>query len=126
MVKQMKTSALLFVLSLTALASCRYDMQDQPKYLAYRGSESFADSLSSRTLVEGTVPRGYLREDAEMFTGKLANGATATTVSASAPGDSSGAKTSASTSEVNTFPFPITREILDRGEERFNIYCSPC
>ncbi len=49
------------------MQSCRQDMQDQPKYLPYRGSEIFADSLSSRLLVEGTVPRGYLREDSELY-----------------------------------------------------------
>ncbi len=99
------------------MTSCRQDMQDQPKYLPYRGSEIFADSLSSRSLVEGTVPRGYLREDQEMYTGKT--GAPA----AKAANDTS--KTAVS-SDVNEFPFPITREILDRGQERYNIYCSPC
>jgi mono/diheme cytochrome c family protein len=101
------------------LVSCRYDMQDQPKYLAYRGSETFADSLSSRSLVEGTVPRGYLREDAAMYTGKNA------TAQPAMMKDSTGKMTPGS-NDVNEFPFPITREILDRGQERYNIYCSPC
>src|SRR3954470_5216945 len=73
---------LSFIAVMVALSACRYDMQDQPKYLAYRGSETFADSLSSRSLVEGTVPRGYLREDAAMYTGKNAGGATAQPVAA--------------------------------------------
>ena len=101
------------------LTSCRQDMQDQPKYLPYRGSEIFADSLSSRNLVEGTVPRGYLREDQVMYTGK----GDVMTTPAKAPGDTS---KSVPTNDVNEFPFPITREVLDRGEERYNIYCSPC
>ncbi len=101
---------------LLTLTSCRQDMQDQPKYLPYRGSEIFADSLSSRNLVEGTVPRGYLREDIAMYTGRTAQGA-------GTPMDT-GSKMAAT--EVNEFPFPITREILDRGQERYNIYCSPC
>jgi hypothetical protein len=99
------------------LASCRQDMQDQPKYLPYRGSEIFPDSLSSRNLVEGTVPRGYLREDQVMYTGKT------DAPVAKAANDTS--KTAVS-NDVNEFPFPITREVLDRGEERYNIYCSPC
>ncbi len=99
------------------LASCRQDMQDQPKYLPYRGSEIFPDSLSSRNLVEGTVPRGYLREDQAMYTGK-----TDAPVARSANDTSK----SAVSNDVNEFPFPITREVLDRGEERYNIYCSPC
>ena len=75
----------------------------------------FADSNSSRPLVQGTLPRGYLWGDSELYTGKM------TAVDAS-PKDTS-AKAG---SDVNTFPFPITREILDRGQERYNIYCSPC
>ena len=71
MVNLMKGSLLIAVaILMTGLASCRQDMQDQPKYLAYRGSESFADSLSSRALVEGTVARGYLRADQACYTGK--------------------------------------------------------
>jgi mono/diheme cytochrome c family protein len=110
---------------LIVLASCRQDMQDQPKYLAFRGSETFPDSLSSRPLVEGTVPRGYLREDAEMYTGKNPNGAVAQPVAAKA-GDTSKAAAAPPTNDVNEFPFPITRDVLDRGQERYNIYCSPC
>ncbi len=97
------------------LSACRQDMQDQPKYLPYRGSEMFADSNSSRPLVKGTLARGYLWGDSELYTGKM------TAVDA-APKDTN-AKAG---SDVNTFPFPITREILDRGQERYNIYCSPC
>ena len=92
-------------------------MQDQPKYLPYRGSEIFPDSLSSRSLVEGTVPRGYLREDQVMYTGK-----------SDAPVAKPANDTSkvAASNDVNEFPFPITREVLDRGQERYDIYCSPC
>jgi mono/diheme cytochrome c family protein len=116
-----KANISTFVLALFAmltLASCRQDMQDQPKYLTYRGSETFGDSLSSRTPVEGTVARGYLREDEAYYTGKMAGGATA---AASTDTSKKGA-----TNEVNEFPFPITRDIMDRGQERYNIFCSPC
>src|SRR4051794_175675 len=57
------------------LPACRMDMQDQPKYIAYRASTSFSDGMSSRPLVEGTIPRGYLREDKLYFTGKGGGGA---------------------------------------------------
>ncbi len=96
-------------------SACRYDMQDQPKGKAYRGSENFPDSMYSRSLIEGTVPRGYLRDDPAYYTGKSG---------ASAASKDTGAKATAG--DVNEFPFPITREILDRGQERYNIYCSPC
>src|SRR5215210_8903921 len=54
--------------------ACRQDMQDQPRYEAYEASKFFKDGLSSRPLVEGTVPRGYLREDAHLYTGKRSAG----------------------------------------------------
>src|SRR5713226_2113964 len=65
----------LLVLLLTAhctllTSSCRRDMQDQPKAIAYRASTFFKDGVSSRPPVEGTVPRGYLRADREVYFGK--------------------------------------------------------
>src|SRR6266851_3086410 len=65
----------LLLLLLTAhcpllTASCRRDMQDQPKAIAYRESTFFKDGVSSRPPVEGTVPRGYLRADREFYFGK--------------------------------------------------------
>ena len=85
-------------------AGCRQDMHVQPRYNPYDPSEFFADGQSARLPVEGTVPRGDLTmgPDELLYTGKV-NGQDAT-----------------------AFPFPVTREVLDRGRERFNIYCSPC
>jgi hypothetical protein len=53
------------------LSGCRQDMQDQPRYEVYEPSGFFKDGLSSRHLVEGTVPRGYLRADKQLYTGKM-------------------------------------------------------
>ena len=92
-------SALAAVL---AGAACRQDMHDQPKFTPLRASESFADRRSGRPIVVGTVARGRLQEDELLATGKV-NGQLA-----------------------DTFPFPITAEILSRGRERFDIFCSPC
>jgi mono/diheme cytochrome c family protein len=77
-------------------------MHDQPKYIPLRQSTFFADERSARPLVAGTVPRGQLREDTLLYTGKV-NGADAT-----------------------VFPMSIDERLLKRGQERFNIYCSPC
>src|SRR4051812_29694229 len=74
-VRSLRAGALLFCLfTLTFLFSaCRRDMQDQPKAITYRENTFFRDGLSSRNLVPGTVPRGYLRADREFYLGKKAN-----------------------------------------------------
>lgn len=84
------------------LTGCRQDMQDQPKYVPLRPSSFFADGRSGRPRVEGTVARGELHANTAFYTGRIDG------------------------KPVEAFPFPITRAVLDRGQERFNIYCSPC
>ncbi len=101
----MRTSTPLAVaaLSLALLAGCRQDMHDQAKYEAYEESDFFADGEASRSLVSGTVPRGWLREDALLYRGVGADGGFATTL-----------------------PMELSRDLLERGRERYEIYCSPC
>jgi mono/diheme cytochrome c family protein len=89
-------------LVLLAGLGCRQDMHDAPRYEAYEASDSFPDGRASRNPPSGTVARGWLREDEALNTGKL-NGQT-----------------------VDAVPFAITHADLKRGQERFNIYCSPC
>ena len=90
-------------LLLVALAgACRQDMHDQPKYRPLRGSELFADKRSARPLVEGTVARGTLREDAAFYTGKTADGF------------------------VSEIPVKVTAELLARGQSQFQVFCAPC
>ena len=60
-------------------------MQDQPKAIAYRGSSFYKDGAGSRPLVEGTVPRGFLRENREFYTGKKAGAVTNTTPQSTSP-----------------------------------------
>jgi mono/diheme cytochrome c family protein len=90
------------LIALAVVAGCRQDMHNQPKYRPLRASAFFEDTSSARPLVEGTIARGTLQTDAAFFTGK--NGAML----------------------VNELPFPVTQAVLDRGQERFNIYCTPC
>lgn len=114
--------------SLAGMASCRYDMQDQPKVLAYRGNENFSDSISGRQMIDNTVARGFLRDDAAFYTGKNA-GATATPVSTTATtaDAATGANaTAGSPGDVAEFPYPVTAAMIDRGENRYNVYCTPC
>src|SRR5271163_104823 len=89
-------AALMFV------AGCRQDMQDQPKMIPQRESQFFADGRSARPQVEHTVARGQLREDEFFYTG-LVNG-----------------------KEQDALPFTATLPVLERGQERFNVYCTPC
>ena len=84
------------------LTACRIDMHVQPRQNPLSRSDFFADQRSERPPVEGTVARGQLREDTYFYTGKLG----------SSPGD--------------YMPFAVTREVLERGRERYNIYCAPC
>ena len=112
-------------------ASCRRDMQDQPKAKVYRESSFFKDGVSSRPPVEGTVPRGYLRADREFYFGKKSGYRTGS--GSDRVIDSSGQQPSANPNsaamfpdDVEKFPFPITKEVLERGQERYQIFCSSC
>ena len=77
-------------------------MHNQPKAIPLRESMFFRNGSSARPLVDDTVARGTLQDDAAFFTGK------------------------SGTADVDTLPFPLTQAVLDRGEERYNVYCSPC
>jgi hypothetical protein len=98
----------------------RFDMQDQPRYKAYKKSDFFADGRASRDMVEGTVARGLLKENKAFYTGKIDNpdpnaqaqtttDATGNTVVTSFP------------NAIDEFPVPVTKELIDRGEERYKI-----
>jgi mono/diheme cytochrome c family protein len=115
------------------------DMQDQPKYEVYEKSSFFKDGLASRPFPEGTVARGLLREDKALYTGKRDTAARggasretnqAGTESAAGSGSTSNANTSEANAtfpdDVDTFPLPVTPELVARGQERYNIFCSAC
>ena len=104
-------------------------MQDQPKVIAYRENPLYRDGVSSKPLVEGTVPRGYLRADREFYLGKKSNtGQQSGPLSTSPPTApiSSTSPTALYPDDVETFPFPITKDDLNRGQERYQIFCSVC
>jgi hypothetical protein len=101
-------------LALAGISGCRQDMHNQPKYIPLRASEFFPDGRSARMPVANTVGRDTRIEDTQFvkekdiyldnyfLTGKI--------------GDLEGDK----------FPLPLTKEVLQRGQERYNIYCTPC
>ena len=93
-------AALILVIPL--FSACRLDMHVQPRQNPLSRSDFFADQRSERPPVEGTVARGELHEDTYFYTGRAG----------SSPGDH--------------MPFPVTKAVLERGRERYNIYCSPC
>ena len=104
-------------------------MQDQPKVIAYRENPLYRDGVSSKPLVEGTVPRGYLRADREFYLGKKSNtgqqSGPLSMTSPTAPASST-SPTALYPDDVETFPFPITKDDLNRGQERYQIFCSVC
>lgn len=102
-----RSSALLGLTAVVFMSGCRQDMQNQPKLIPQRGSEMFADHRGARPQVLNTVARGQLHEDSYFYTGVIqgANGYR---------------------EEQNLMPFPVTLDVLRRGQERFNIYCTPC
>jgi mono/diheme cytochrome c family protein len=94
--------AAISLLAVAGLAGCRQDMHDQPKFVPQRGSEFFADGRSARPQVENTVARGQLHEDSYFYTGMVGG------------------------QEGTAMPFPATATVLARGQERYNVYCTPC
>ena len=88
---------------LLVMVGCRQDMHDQPKFIPLRPSTFFADGRSARPLSEGTVARGHLDEDVLFYTGKTADGKLS-----------------------EQFPMPVTKEVILRGQQRYNVYCTPC
>lgn len=88
---------------LVASVGCRRDMFHQPYSAPLDTSDFFQDNhMASRPLVPNTVARGHLNADEAFYTGKQG------------------------TNLATMFPFPITKEIMERGRERFDIYCAPC
>jgi len=85
-----------------ALAGCRNDMHDQPRYKPLAASDFFSDHRSARPMVDGTVARGQLRIDEARYTGKIEG------------------------NDIDQFPIPIGKADIERGQDRFNVYCTPC
>ena len=90
------------LLALTVSAGCYQKMGQQPRYDPLEPSAFFADGMSARPRIAGTVARGELVTDPYFETGMIGG----------QPGDG--------------FPMPVTAEVMDRGESRYNIYCSQC
>jgi mono/diheme cytochrome c family protein len=89
-------------LILMLLAGCHQKMANQAKYDPYEPSDFFADGMSARPRIAGTVARGEADLDPYLETGKVAG------------------------QDGEGFPFPVTEDVMNRGHQRFDIYCSEC
>ena len=131
------TLRVAFVILVIAVffSGCRQDMHDQPRYKTYAASPFFADGQASRQPVKGAVARGTLAQDSLLYTGKLdaqsaqlpgqpQPQAITETVPGLGPLDSAPGKTGQGFADL--FPFPITAEVLDRGETNYNVFCAVC
>ncbi len=99
----MRRAALVAVVLLIGLlAGCRLDMQVQPYQRPLTESDFYADKRSERPIIEGTVARGHLHSDTYFYTGKVG------------------------ANDGDYLPFAVTPDVMARGQQRFNIYCSPC
>jgi len=95
-------AALSALLAAAAAAGCRQDMHDQPRYEPFEASDFFDDGRSARPLVVGTVARGFLNEDQHLHRGRIGG------------------------ELADRFPFAVDRTVLERGRERYGIFCAPC
>jgi hypothetical protein len=94
--------AAALLVALTGAAGCRQDMHDTPRYEPLQQSDLYADKRSSRPIIEGTVARGFLKDNDVFFTG----------MQGGAP--------------VEKIPMPLTEAVVVRGRERYEVYCAPC
>ena len=101
-ISQIASATILAATALVAAGCSRLDMQDQPKYKAQGASEFFADGRNGRPEVDGTVARGELHEDTAFYDGKEAG------------------------KDVDAFPIAIDKTVIQRGQQRYDIYCTPC
>jgi mono/diheme cytochrome c family protein len=102
--------SLFLPLCALALTGCRQDMHDQPKYKPLGQTDFFTDNRQSRPVLANTVARGDLRDgDSEFYTGK-----------------STKLGKDGKEADVEVFPITVDKALIERGHERFDVFCSPC
>lgn len=79
------------------------DMDFQPKFGPQEANPLFEDNAAMRTPVPGTVPRGAVRTDAALYEGRTEEG-----------------------NYVAEMPIAINRAVLERGQDRYDVYCAVC
>jgi mono/diheme cytochrome c family protein len=92
----------ILLIGASSVVGCRQQMADQPYARPLQSHSFFEDGMASRPLEPGTVARDSTAKDDVVDTGKIQG------------------------KPADALPIPVTRELLQRGQERYNIYCSPC
>ena len=103
MANRLIPAILLAGASILSVACSRLDMQDQPKFKAQHATEFFADGRTDRPELDGTIARGELHEDVAYYQGKDAAG-----------------------KDIAEFPIAVDKAVIQRGQQRYDIYCAPC
>lgn len=115
------------LLLIACLAGCRQDMHDQPRFEPLEENPSFSDNRSARPQVPGTVARGQLQTDRHFHTGQSEAEAPEPVLFPVTEEELERALAGMSGERLaSTFPFPITRAVMERGRDRFEIFCTPC
>jgi len=99
----LRPNVIFVVLLVLGVSACRQDMHDAPRYEAYEANSFYADGRASRETPDGTVARGWERADDLFYTGR----------------DSAGEPS-------EQIPMPVTAQDMQRGRDRYNVYCTPC
>ena len=116
----------MILISVVAIGSaCRYDMQDQPRYKQFKKSDFFNDHKAMRELPQGTVARGFLRDNKAFYQGKKEN-ADANAVATTGTDARGNTVVTSFPNAIEKNPVPITAELVDRGEERYKVFCMVC
>jgi mono/diheme cytochrome c family protein len=102
MLKLLEKLMMLTSVAIFAIAGCRQQMADQPHQRPLEPSNFFDDGMASRPVEPGTVARAGKEQNGPRFHSKVDG------------------------KLVDTFPFEVTMEVLARGQERYEIFCSPC
>lgn len=130
----MKLCRSFLVMITLTLSACQQKMARQPSFRQDEPTSFFSDGRADRPTIPGTIARGFLRTDDHLYAGKMPNrhASLVRAVGIVGTGGTSIATSLATTVPsaidlaATTFPFPVTGEVLKRGQEGYTIYCAPC
>lgn len=131
-----RAAAYMMAAACLLTAACQQQMAVQPSTRPDEGSTFFADGRGNRPLVEGTVARGHLRADLHLYTGRKSGAPPQGVRAAGVLGlgqdpitlamGAAAARQERYEDYVDEFPFPITRKVMQHGQDRFMIFCVVC